>query len=74
MKALLIVVVLLFCSWIYASNTKVVAESGEFVNVSDLIMTDGSRLHSVWLGPTNSLYIVSPDGAYTNLIMTTVGE
>ena len=74
MKALLILAVLVACSWIYASSTRVVSETGEFINVSDFIMADGSRLHSVWSGATNSLYIVSPDGAYTNLIMTTVGE
>jgi len=34
-------------------------------------MNDGSRFHSEWSGGTNSLYIVSPDGVYTNLLMTT---
>jgi len=34
-------------------------------------INDGSRLYSVWSGQTNSLYIVSPDQQYTNLIMTT---
>jgi hypothetical protein len=34
--------------------------------------SDGSIFLSVWTGPTNSLYIVSPSGTYTNLIMRTI--
>lgn len=39
----------------------------------DLITTinDGSSFYSVWTAGTNSLYIVSPNGQYTNLLMTT---
>ena len=34
-------------------------------------LDDGSKFHSVWVAGTNTLYIVSPTGQYTNLLMTT---
>lgn len=51
---------------ISTTATNLIAEAfGAFMN-------DGSRFHSVWSGATNSLYVVSPDGAYTNLLIKTV--
>lgn len=73
--SLMLVILTAYTGIVYAANKiSVVAETGQFIEVLTTPINDGSSLYSVWNGATNSLYIVSPDGAYTNLLMTTAGE
>ena len=58
-----------------SNNGSLIASSGLLYSGGNLVLTnafdDGSRFHSVWTVDTNKLYIVSPNGLYTNLISTT---
>ena len=62
-------------STIISNGSYLVAQSGMLYSGGNLVLTnafdDGSRFHSVWTADTNKLYIVSPNGLYTNLISTT---